>query len=169
MGIYACVRHAVLLCCRSRADTPRLRLRVIAVVDRTMVPSAAAVQGTNARLGNSRCRRNPNLAPEMTMTEPRSVLALRTVGGVTEEEWHVARGGTASLLLAGPDAFVEAILVALRPHFREPIEVWSPGSGLVLSSGGTGTLILQTSPRCRATINTGCAIGWKSRLAERVW
>jgi hypothetical protein len=80
----------------------------------------------------------------MAMTESRSVLALRTVGGVTEEEWRVARGGTASLLLAGPNAVVEAILDALRPHFREPVEVWNPGSGLVLSpDGGTGTLILR--------------------------
>ena len=78
------------------------------------------------------------------MTEPRSVSALRTVGGVTEEEWRVARGGTASLLLVGPDAVVEAILDALRPHFRQPIEVWSPGSGLVLSPDlNTRTLILR--------------------------
>ena len=104
------------------------------------------------------------------MTEPRSVSALRTVGGVTEEEWRVARGGTASLLLVGPDAVVEAIRDALRPHFRQPIEVWSPGSGLVLSPDlDTRTLILRDVAAMRATINTGCAIGWKSRLAERVW
>ena len=78
------------------------------------------------------------------MTEPRSVSVLRTVGRVTEEEWRVARGCTASLLLAGPDAVVEAILDSLRPHFREPIEVWNPGSGLVLPpDGDTGTLILR--------------------------
>ena len=78
------------------------------------------------------------------MTEPRSVSALRTVGGVTEEEWRVARGGTARLLLAGPDVVVEAILDALRRHFRQPIEVWSPGSSAVLPPhGGTRTLILR--------------------------
>jgi hypothetical protein len=78
------------------------------------------------------------------MTEPRSFSALRAVGGITEEEWRVARRGTASLLLAGPDVVVETIIDALLPHFRQPIEVWRPGSGAVLApDGGTRTLILR--------------------------
>ena len=61
-----------------------------------------------------------------------------------DEEWSVARGGGANLLLAGPDGLVEAMIDALRPDFRQPIEVWRPDSRLVLPPiGGTGTLILQ--------------------------
>ena len=144
MGIDACVRHAVAL----RLPQSWRHIEALVTSHRgsrpSMVPSAAAVQGTNARLGNFRCRCSSNLAPEMAMNEPRSVVALRMVGGVTEEEWRVARGSTASLLLAGPDAVVDGILDALRPHLREPIEVWNSGSDLVLSpDGGTGTLILR--------------------------
>jgi hypothetical protein len=80
----------------------------------------------------------------MAMTEAKSVSALQTVGGVTEGEWRVAREGNANLLLAGPDLVVEAIIDALQPHFRQPVEVWSPASRLILPQvGGTGTLILR--------------------------
>ena len=78
------------------------------------------------------------------MTQGGSASILRTVGGLTEREWRVARIARANVLLVGSDGLAEKIVDALRPDFREPIEVWHPASRLVLPPiGGTGTLILQ--------------------------
>ena len=78
------------------------------------------------------------------MTHGRSASTLRTVRGLTDEEWRVARIARVNVLLVGSDGSAEKIVDALRPDFCQPIEVWHPASRLVLPPiGGTGTLILQ--------------------------
>jgi hypothetical protein len=78
------------------------------------------------------------------MTQGRPDSILRTVGGLTDGEWRVARIARANVLLVGSDGSAKKIVDALRPDFCEPIEVWDPASRLVLPPiEGTGTLILQ--------------------------
>lgn len=78
------------------------------------------------------------------MTQRRSASTVRTVTGLTAEEWRVVRNARVNVLLVGSDGLAEKIVDALRPDFREPIEVWHPASRLVLPPiGSTGTLILQ--------------------------
>ena len=66
------------------------------------------------------------------MTQGRSASTLRTVRGLTAEEWRVVRVARVNVLLVGSDGLAEKIVDALRPDFCEPIEVWHPASRLVL-------------------------------------
>ena len=69
---------------------------------------------------------------------------LRTVTGLTPEDWRVARIARVNVLLVGSDELAEKIVDALRPDLGEPFEVWRPASPLVLPPiEGTGTLILH--------------------------
>ena len=78
------------------------------------------------------------------MTQGRSASTLRTVRGLTVEEWRVGRVARVNILLVGSDGLAEKIVDALRADFCEPIEVWHPASRLVLPrTGVTGTLILH--------------------------
>ena len=78
------------------------------------------------------------------MTHGRLASTLGTVAGLTADEWRVARIARVNVLLVGSDGLAEKIVDALRPDFRQPIEMWCPASHLVLPPiEGTGTLILQ--------------------------
>ena len=53
-------------------------------------------------------------------------------GGLTDEDWRVARIARVNVLLVGSDGLAETGVDALRPEFCEPIEVWHPASRQVL-------------------------------------
>ena len=78
------------------------------------------------------------------MTHDRSATTPRSVEGLVDEEWQVARIARVNILLVGSERSAERIVDALRPDFCHPIEVWRPASRLVLPPvAGRGTLILQ--------------------------
>ena len=64
--------------------------------------------------------------------------------GLTPEEWRVARWAGANVLFVGPDGLAQRIVERMWRELSRPIEVWRPGSGLVLPPAGrVGTPILQ--------------------------
>ena len=81
---------------------------------------------------------------EVAVTQGQSASTLRTVSGLTTEEWCVARTARVNVLLVGFLDLTERTVDALRPDFCGPIAVWHPVHRLVLPPiGNTGTLILH--------------------------
>ena len=63
--------------------------------------------------------------------------------GLTPEEWRVARRAGANVLFVAPDGLAQRIVEGMWRELSRPIEVWRPGSGLVLPPiERVGTLIL---------------------------
>lgn len=60
------------------------------------------------------------------------------------EDWRLARGTRANLLIIHSNGVIDEVLDLLQPDLHQPIATWSPGERLVLPpSTRPGTIILQ--------------------------
>ena len=63
------------------------------------------------------------------------------------DEWRVILSSRPNVLIEGPEAAIEAMLRALRPHCREPLSYW----GDALGDQRPPTLIVRDAPALTAT------------------
>lgn len=68
---------------------------------------------------------------------------VRSVTEAFSAEWRVLCAAYPNILIEGREAAVEATIVALLPHLRQPLYSWRDGTSLPLPSDREGTLLLR--------------------------